>query len=134
VRIDIENRHYHLPGSEQPLCGASFDTAFSCEVNAILSGAFQRRPTDCRACVREAPKVLRADYTPRTSPPPIKAPCDLEAEILKFITFYDLHKDGPPLELEGGVLQTVGCEPGTKCCSKTFDLEGLVDELRELVQ
>jgi hypothetical protein len=57
-----------------------------------------------------------------------------QEEIERFIAFYDEHSNGPPMTLEGGVLQTPGCEPDTKCCSKTFDLEGLVDELRELIQ
>ena len=127
----MSQTHYVLEKSKVTLCGLTNDhDRIVTSAEGVAGGTNAVRADHCAACREELPKIFRQDYSPRT----LFTNNGPDSELERFLVFYDANKGGPPMELEGGVLSTKGCSPGTRCCSTHFDLGGLVDELRELVE
>jgi len=59
---------------------------------------------------------------------------DYDDEIRRFLSFWKKHQNGPPMQIEGGLIRSAGCsgESGG-CCSEHYDLAGLADALEELI-
>lgn len=58
---------------------------------------------------------------------------DIDFEINRFLDFWEKHGRGPDeLRVSNWILRTPGCEGDFGCCSKQFDIAGLVDALYEL--
>jgi len=56
----------------------------------------------------------------------------MEEEIKRFLKWWDKNGDGK-FAGESGVISGMGCESVGGCCSDHYDLGGLADELRELI-
>ncbi len=62
----------------------------------------------------------------------------MEQSLKQLIDFFDsIKKDDKPvamLRYEQGTIRTEGCTGDFGCCSKQIDIEGILDDLRTLIE
>jgi len=131
--VPVSQAHYVLEEGEFTLCGLTRDRdRIMVSAEGVAARIIAYRADHCAGCRSELPKIFRSGYAPLGHSPAPAPPSGTEIE--NFLAFLDHHKD-VDVRLRDGLLLTPGCtgEHGA-CCSTHFDLAGLADELRELIQ